>query len=317
MSYEFFRQKFGWTDSVTKLRQMSEELRYYLSLESPYCDLIQDLLKNIKDLLLSTSLSDVEEKNVTFGIRVGVGGAESKDFLDELFKMYFHYCTFMRWQVSDILQPSSGFIKCIISGPKVYKFLRLEAGIHRVQRVPRTEKSGRYHTSTVSIFVIPSVYDEVDIKIKPSDIRIDTFRAGGKGGQHVNVTDSAVRVVHLPTGITVSCQQERSQAANKKIALEELRRKVIDAEYLAINREIGEKVSSQIGSGTRNEKIRTYDFKDDTLVDHRVGIKMKRLDDIIVGEGKLLSFLSEVLLQYELRFFAIKQAYDQALKVCK
>lgn len=175
MSYEFFRQKFGSTNSAAKLQKMSEELKSYLSLDTPHCELLKDLLKNIHTLLLNTSLSSLEEKDVTMKIRVGVGGEKSKDFLTDLFKMYFHYSTFMKSKVSDILQPSRGFIKCTISGPKVYKYLRLEAGIHRVQRVPTTERSGRYHTSTVSFFVIPAVYDEIDIQIKPSDIRIETF----------------------------------------------------------------------------------------------------------------------------------------------
>ncbi len=244
------------------------------------------LEKSIEIALLPKDPND--EKNVIIEIRPGTGGEEAALFAAELFRMYQRYADKHGWKV-DVLkyQPTEkGGIKeviALIKGKGAYSRLKYEGGVHRVQRVPETESSGRIHTSTVTVAVLPEA-EEVDIKINPEDLRIETFRASGAGGQHVNTTDSAVRITHIPTGIVVSVQDERSQLQNKMKAMQILRARVKDY-YDRIEREkLKKEKKEMIGTGERGEKIRTYNFPQSRVTDHRIGYTTQRLQDVLNGE---------------------------------
>ena len=252
------------------------------------------LLKGKQDCLFVklkwflTPRDPLDEKNIIMEIRPAAGGNEASLFCEDLFVMYSHYVGKKKWKV-DILSSSvgnnGGFKEIIfsISGSYVYGNLKYESGVHRVQRVPKTETQGRVHTSTVTVVVLPSV-DEKAIKINPSDIRVDTFRSSGSGGQHVNTTDSAIRVVHLPTKITVQCQDGKSQHANKEKAMKVLYARLYDFEMKRKKEEESQQRLAQIGTGDRSEKVRTYNFPQSRITDHRTGLTLYHLDQLIAGD---------------------------------
>ncbi|MDR2730882.1 MAG: peptide chain release factor 1 [Treponema sp.] len=230
----------------------------------------------------------LDEKNIIMEIRAGTGGEEAALFASDLYRMYFRFAENRGWkfEIMNSNDTELGGIKEIvfsISGSNVYENLRYESGVHRVQRVPETEASGRIHTSAVTVAVLPEA-DETEIDIKQEDLRIDVMRAGGPGGQCVNTTDSAVRITHLPTGITVHCQDEKSQIKNKAKAMRILRARVYEAEEAKAAAERARARKTQVGSGDRSQRIRTYNFPQNRLTDHRINLTLYKLDLIMQGE---------------------------------
>jgi peptide chain release factor 1 len=229
-----------------------------------------------------------EDKDIIMEIRAGTGGLEASLFAADLFRMYSRYVARRGWKLELLnsnITEKGGFKEVIFSvaGKGVYGDMQYESGTHRVQRVPVTEASGRIHTSAATVAVLPEA-EEVDIGIDPKDLQVDVFRAGGRGGQHVNVTDSAVRITHKPTGIVVSCQDERSQHKNKAKAMRVLRTRIMDAMMQEQHRKRSAERKSQIGSGDRSEKIRTYNFPDSRVTDHRIGLTLHKLEAILEGD---------------------------------
>ena len=229
-----------------------------------------------------------DDKNAIVEIRAGTGGLEASLFCSDLFKMYEKVCSKKKWQLEIInisKSEAGGFKEVIFSvnGNDIYSYLKYESGVHRVQRIPETETQGRVHTSAATVAVLPEA-EEVDIQIKESDLRIDVFRSGGPGGQSVNTTDSAVRITHLPSGVVVSQQDEKSQHKNKAKALKILRSRVYEAEKRKKDLERSSNRRSQIGTGDRSERIRTYNFPQGRVTDHRINLTLHKLDEFLSGE---------------------------------
>ncbi len=230
-----------------------------------------------------------DQRNIFLEIRAGTGGAEAALFASDLHRMYLRYAESRRWQTETISESPGelgGYkeVVCRISGNAVYSRLKFESGTHRVQRVPETESQGRIHTSACTVAILPEA-EEVDaVEINPAELRVDTFRASGAGGQHVNKTDSAVRITHLPSGIVVECQDERSQHKNKARALSLLQAKLLSQAQEAITSAQASSRKLQVGSGDRSERIRTYNFPQNRLTDHRINLTLYKLDEIMEGE---------------------------------
>jgi peptide chain release factor 1 len=269
------------------LREPDEELKAMAKAELPELEERKETLtRELQLLLLPKDPND--GKNIFLEVRAGTGGDEAALFAGDLFRMYSRYAEGRRWKVEIMSAAESdagGFkeVIALISGDKVYSRLKFESGTHRVQRVPETEAQGRIHTSACTVAVLPEA-DEVDVDINPTDLRIDVYRASGAGGQHVNKTESAVRITHLPTGVVVSCQDEKSQHKNKARAMKILQSKILDSMISAQQAQQAADRKNQVGSGDRSERIRTYNFPQGRCTDHRVGLTLYRLDAIMQGD---------------------------------
>ncbi len=251
---------------------------------------ISALEQELKRLLVPQDPYD--EKNIILEIRAGTGGNEAALFAADLFKMYVRYAEEKGWKTEILSRNMTGIggfkeIITLIEGHDVYSRLKHDSGIHRVQRVPETETQGRIHTSAVTVAVLPEA-EEVDVEIQPDDLRIDVYRSSGHGGQHVNVTDSAVRITHLPTGLVVTCQDEKSQHKNKAKAMKVLRSRLLDIQRAEQQSKISEARRNMVGSGDRSEKIRTYNFPQGRVSDHRIGLTLYKLDDVLAGHLDLI-----------------------------
>ncbi len=251
---------------------------------------ISQLEKDLKLQLLPKDPND--EKNIILEIRAGTGGDEAALFAAELFRAYLKYAELRRWKTDIMSRHNTGIgglkeIIVLIEGQDVYSRLKFESGVHRVQRVPETEAQGRVHTSAVTVAVLPEAED-VDVKVNMEDLRIDTYRSSGCGGQHINVTDSAIRITHLPTGLVVTCQDEKSQHKNKAKALKVLRSRLFDMEQEEQRAKISAERKNMVGTGDRSERIRTYNFPQARVTDHRIGLTLYKLEDVMNGNLDLV-----------------------------
>ena len=284
---EYEQTKQAIEDAKEMLNESDEEMRQLAKEElNENTEKLEQIKEELKILLIPKDPND--DKNVIVEIRGGAGGDEANIFAGDLYRMYSRYAERRRWKteiMSSTPSDMGGFkeISFMIMGQGAYSRLKYESGVHRVQRVPDTESSGRIHTSTVTVAVLPEVED-IDFKLDLNDVRIDVFRASGNGGQCVNTTDSAVRATHIPTGIVVSCQDEKSQLKNKEKALKVLASRLYDMELEKQHAELSAERKSQVGRGNRNERIRTYNFPQGRVTDHRVGLTLHRLDAIIDGD---------------------------------
>ena len=266
-------------DSDPDIKAMAQEEIAAAEAELP------ELEHKIKVLLLPKD--PLDEKNTILEIRAGTGGEEAALFAADLFRMYTRYAEIKGWKVeimSESPSDSGGYkeIICLISGDRVYSHLKFEAGTHRVQRVPETESGGRVHTSTATVAVLPEM-EEAEVDIRPEDIEMQVFRSSGAGGQHINKTSSAVRLIHKPSGIVVSCQEERSQVQNREKCMQMLASKLYEIEQERINSAVTSERRSQVGTGMRNERIRTYNFPQGRVTDHRIGLTLYKIDAIMDG----------------------------------
>lgn len=285
---EYKKAKEGLRDAKDIVEnETDEEMRDLAKMEIN--DLEEQIEQNeeeLKVLLLPKDPND--EKNVILEVRAGTGGDEAALFAQDLLRMYMRYAERHRWktEVMDINDTGIGGIKeavVLIKGKGAYSRLKYESGVHRVQRVPETESAGRVHTSAATVAVLPEV-DDVEVDLNPNDVRVDVYRASGNGGQCVNTTDSAVRLTHEPTGLVVTCQDEKSQIKNKEKAFKVLKARLYDLKLQEQNKEISEARKSQVGSGDRSERIRTFNFQQGRVSEHRIGLTLYRLDAILDGD---------------------------------
>ena len=271
-------------DEDPEIRKLAVQEIHELNLQ------MQKMQKQIELLLLPKDPDD--SRNIIIEIRAGTGGDEAALFARDLFQMYAHYSESQKWRLKLMNESKNdlgGFkeITFSIEGKEVYSRLKYEGGVHRVQRVPKTETQGRIHTSAATVAVLPEVED-VEVEINPGDLRIDVYRSSGPGGQSVNTTDSAVRITHIPSGLVVICQNEKSQLKNKSQALKVLRARLYEKELEAQQSETAEKRRGMVGSGDRSERIRTYNFPQGRLTDHRINLTLYKLEDILFGNLELV-----------------------------
>jgi peptide chain release factor 1 len=271
-------------DPDQEMRRLAREEIDSLTLD------LEKLGENLKVLLLPKDPND--EKNILLEIRAGTGGEEAALFAGDLFRMYSRYAELNRWKIEILSQSVTGIggvkeIIVLVEGQMVYSRLKYESGVHRVQRVPETEAQGRIHTSAVTVAILPEA-EEIDVDINPEDLRIDVYRSSGHGGQHVNTMDSAVRITHLPTGIVVTCQDEKSQHKNKAKAMKVLLSRLLDRQQAEQQSKISEERRNMVGSGDRSERIRTYNFPQGRATDHRIGLTLYKLEEVLRGELDLL-----------------------------
>ena len=276
-------------DLLNMVQDKSNDQEIIVLAQKDLDELIKKKEKYENDLKLFLLPKDEDDnKNAIVEIRAGTGGLEASLFCSDLFKMYEKVCSKKKWklEIINISKSEAGGFKEVIflvNGNNIYSYLKYESGVHRVQRIPETETQGRVHTSAATVAVLPEAED-VDIEIKESDLRIDVFRAGGPGGQSVNTTDSAVRITHIPSGVVVSQQDEKSQHKNKAKALKILRSRVYEAEKRKKDQERSDNRRNQIGSGDRSERIRTYNFPQGRVTDHRINLTLHKLDEFLSGE---------------------------------
>jgi len=287
-------------ESEQLISENDEELRKLAKSELHHLNEEKTALEEkLKILLLPKDPRD--EKNIILEIRAGTGGEEAAIFAADLFRMYTKHADKKGWKVEVLSHSATGLggfkeIIVLIEGKSVYSKLKYESGVHRVQRVPATESQGRIHTSAVTVAVLLEV-EEVEIEIDPTELKIDVFRASGPGGQHVNKTDSAVRMTHIPTGLVVSCQDEKSQHKNKAKALKILRARLYDKALQEQQSQISQERRNQIGSGDRSERIRTYNFPQGRVTDHRIGLTLYNLENVL--EGDLEEVLDQLTTHYQ------------------
>ena len=281
--YKKAKQTMSEAEELMQDPEMKElaEMEYYDAKES-----LPRIEEELKILLIPKDPDD--EKNIICEIRAGAGGEEAALFAGTLFRMYNMYAEKRRWKLEVLNENETGLggykeISFMISGKGAYSRLKFESGVHRVQRVPDTESSGRIHTSTATVAVLP-VVEDVEIEINPSDIKMEVFRASGAGGQHINKTSSAVRLIHEPSGIVVECQTERSQFQNKDNAMKMLRTKLYEIEKEKQDSEISNARKTQVGSGDRSEKIRTYNYPQGRITDHRIGMSIYQMENFLNGD---------------------------------
>jgi peptide chain release factor 1 len=299
---EFLRIKKGIRESEEIIKDPGTDTEFKMLAEdelSVLRDKEERIAEELKMLLLPKDPFD--EKDVILEIRAGAGGDEASLFSQDLFRMYSRYAENKNWHLevmSTSISPIGGFKEVIINirGKQVYSRLKYESGVHRVQRVPQTEASGRIHTSTVTVAVLPEA-DEVDIQIDPKDLKIEAFGASGPGGQSVNRNYTAIRVTHKPTGMVVSCQDEKSQHRNKEKAIRILRSRLMDKASQAQQKEIASNRRSQVGTGERSEKIRTYNFPQSRVTDHRLGLTLHKLDSIL--DGNMEEILDSLIFHFQ------------------
>lgn len=278
------RRDYADAEQLLRVKDMAEMAREEMERLN---ELLPELERDVQIMLLPKDAAD--ERNVILEVRAGTGGDEAALFAGDLFRMYERYASTQGWKVELIAASEGevgGYKEIIagISGAGVYAKLKFESGVHRVQRVPVTEGGGRIHTSAATVAVLPEA-EEVDVDIDEKDLRIDVFRASGAGGQHVNKTESAVRITHLPTGIVVSQQDEKSQHKNKARAMQILRARIFDAERERLDSQRAANRKGQIGSGDRSERIRTYNFSQGRVTDHRINLTLHKLDQVLEGDG--------------------------------
>jgi len=287
-TYEHFKKVCTDIEGTKGLLQENDpELKEMAHAELPGLENARaDLEQRLQTLLLPRDPND--DKNIFLEIRAGTGGEEAALFAMDLLRMYSRYAERkgLRVEITDLSETEIGGCKeatMVISGKGAFRLLKYESGAHRVQRVPETESGGRIHTSAATVAVLPEA-EEVDLIINPSDLRIDTYRSSGAGGQHVNKTDSAIRITHLPTGLVVTCQDEKSQTKNKDKAMRVLRSRLYDQMQSDMNAEYAAARKTQIGSGDRSERIRTYNFPQGRVTDHRIGLTLYKLDSFLQGD---------------------------------
>jgi peptide chain release factor 1 len=298
---EFKDLKKGIAESKTMLADETDpDMRAYAQEELAKLEpRVAAVEEELKVLLLPKDPND--EKNIILEIRAGTGGDEATLFAAELFRMYDRYAESRRWKVEVLSTSESGVhglkeIIAMISGDRVYSQLKYESGVHRVQRVPETEQQGRVHTSAVTVAVLPEA-EEVDIKIEAKDLRIDTFCSSGPGGQSVNTTYSAVRITHIPTNTVVSCQDEKSQIKNREKGMRVLRSRLYEMEMQKQQEALAKERKSMVGSGDRSEKIRTYNFPQNRVTDHRIGLTIHQLEQVM--DGKLQPLIEALVTHYQ------------------